>query len=131
MKYNIQNPESLRHVLHVIGNLDCEKDWTVEVKKKTKGRTLSQNALYWRWMENIVSLASEDTGYEKDELAAYFKSEFLPKRIVTIGGVETEIPGSTKKLTTKEMVEYMDRIDRFCIQNLAISLPIPCEMQMR
>ena len=131
MKYNIANPESLRHVLHVIGNLDCEKAWTVEIKKKTKARTLSQNALYWRWMENIVSLASEDTGYEKDELAAYFKSEFLPKRIVTIGGVETEIPGSTKKLTTKEMVSYMDRIDRFCIQNLAISLPIPQEMQLR
>jgi len=131
MKYNIHNSESLQHVLHVIGNLDCEKAWTVEVKKKTKGRTLSQNALYWRWMDKIASLVSETTGYEVDEVHGLFKDKFLLKRVVTIGGVETEIPGSTKKLTTKEMVVYMDRIDRFCIQNLAISLPIPCEMQMR
>jgi len=131
MKYTIVSPGTSTHVQHVIQNLDSEKVWIVEIKKKTKGRTLSQNALYWRWMDKIASLVSETTGYEVDEVHGLFKDKFLPKRIVTIGGVETEIPGSTKKLTTKEMVSYMDRIDRFCIQHLGISLPIPSEMQMR
>jgi len=131
LKYTIVSPGTSTHVQHVIQNLDSEKVWIVEIKKKTKGRTLSQNALYWRWMGEIAVLVSDDTGYEKDEVAAYFKENFLPPKVVTIGDVEKQIPGSTKNLTTKEMVSYMDRIDRFCIQTLGISLPIPSEMQLR
>lgn len=130
MKYSIHSSESLSHVQHVITNLDHGKKWDVEIKRKTSGRSLSQNALYWRWMGNIASLVSDHTGYEKDEVHELFKEAFLTPKIITIGCMEVSTY-STKTLTTKEMKEYMDRIDRFCIQNLGISLPIPEEMHFR
>lgn len=130
MKYAITNSETMRHVMYVISNLDAEKGWNVEIKRKTKQRTLSQNALYWRWMNEIAALVSEQTGYEKDEVHELFKDTFLDPKIITIGGVTTK-RYSTQNLTTKEMSKYMDRVDRFCIQNLGISLPIPAELHLR
>lgn len=130
MKYNITNPETSAHVQHIIRNLDSEKAWIVEIKKKTKARSLSQNALYWRWMNDIAALVSDNTGYEKDEVHELFKKQFLEPKEVEIGDIGVHVY-STKNLTVKEMVEYMERVDRFCIQNLAISLPIPQEMHMR
>lgn len=130
MKYTIHNPDSLKHVQHVISNMDCEKKWSVEIKRKTSGRSLSQNALYWRWMNEIAALVSEHTGYEKDEVHELFKAKFLTPKIVRVGIDEIKTY-STKGLTTKEMVDYMDRVDRYCIQALGISLPLPVEMQLR
>ncbi len=130
MKYHIANPEASAHVQHIIRNLDSEKVWIVEIKKKTKARSLSQNALYWRWMNEIASLVSDHTGYEKDEVHELFKKQFLEPKEVEIGGMGIYIY-STKNLTTKQMADYMDRIDRFCISELGIGLPIPEEMQLR
>lgn len=130
MKYTIHNTESLSHVQHVISNLDCEKKWDVEIKRKTSGRSLSQNALYWRWMSKIASLVSDHTGYEKDEVHELFKERFLDPKIIVIADIEKKIY-STKGLTTKQMADYMNAVDRFCIQELGIGLPIPEEMHLR
>lgn len=82
-------------------------------------RSLSQNALYWVYLKKI----SLETGSEDEDLHEFFKSKFLPKRLIKIKGKSTEHEvesvGSTTKLTKAEFSEYMEKIARLT------EVPIP------
>lgn len=55
------------------------------------------------------------------------KQMFLPKQFVHIGFTVTEVPKSTKELTTVELEEYAMRIRVFANQELGLQLPLPNE----
>ena len=94
-------------------------------------RTSSQNRLYWKWIDRVRLHIRDTTGqaYGADEVHEFFKGKFLPSRWVEIGGEERACKGSTAALNTKEMAEYMDRIDHFCIDSLNLYLPQPGEVE--
>lgn len=76
-------------------------------------RSLSQNALYWVYLEKIA----QETGADAEEdLHPFFKSKFLPKRIGKFKGKTMEhefsYEGSTTKLSKAEFSEYMSKIER-------------------
>lgn len=130
MKYPVFSAKSRAHVQRVISGLDLAKKWSVEITRKTKGRSLSQNALYWRWQGELVKLLVDYTGHDKDWFHEFFMKKFLePKRTEIFGEMVERY--TTTGLTVREMCEYMDQIDRFCISELGISLPVPAEMQLR
>jgi len=87
-------------------------------------RTLSQNNLMWAWVTEIANYVSDHTGYEKDEVHEDFKKRFLSGKSVVIDGMEVK-HYSTKKLSTTEMTEYMDRIYRWATTELGLTLPLP------
>ena len=98
---------------HVLGNLLKDlatlspKEWTVEIKEKTKKRTNPQNALYWKYMD----LIGGHFGYTKDEMHEEIAARFLGMmERQTRGGELIREPRSTTTLTTKEFGEYMDKI---------------------
>lgn len=92
-------------------------------------RTNSQNRLYWKWVNAIRLHILDSTGkaFSSDEVHEFFKSKFLPSREVEIGGEVRNCKGSTAALNTKDMAEYMDRIDNFCVESLQLYLPYPGE----
>lgn len=116
------------YILKFIQNLklDSAKPFIVTVEPHKKRRSLSQNALMWKWITEIVNAVSEYTGHDADELHHFFKSKYLPPRVVEVGG-ETVPYYTTTKLTTAEMSEYMDKIYAFATQELGIILPLPEE----
>lgn len=75
-------------------------------------RSLSQNALMWVYLTKIAL----ETGDDAEDLHEFFKSKFLPKRIVKIKGKENEHEvesiGSTTKLNKADFGEYMSKIER-------------------
>lgn len=90
------------------------------VKKKWNKRSLSQNSLYWMWLEII----SQDVSHVPEELHIIFRGLFAPKKEVHIKTKSYMIPRSTTDLTKGEMVEYMFHVEQQA-NELGITLPHP------
>lgn len=125
-KLSIHDGPSRDRAMQFLAGLNIEKQWTVEVKRKTKRRTLNQNALMWKWHGEVVKAVCSDTGNDAEDIHEFFKKKFLTPQIVEIGG-ETVERYSTKKLNTTEMHEFMERIYTFVTSELGILLPLPIE----
>jgi hypothetical protein len=85
----------------------------VEIEILEGHRSLSQNALYWVYLEVIC----EETGNESaEDLHEYFKQKLLPRRIAKIKGrsgeYDVEKITSTTSLTKSQFSEYMEKIER-------------------
>lgn len=124
---SIHDEESKRVALAFVSGLSVDgKKWRVEIKRHVKRRTLSQNAALWMWHSEMVDAVGKDTGNDAEDLHEHFKKKFLTPIITEIGG-EISKRYSTKKLTTKEMSEFMDRIYAYVTGDLGIWLPHPAD----
>lgn len=126
MKYEfaIHDRAGREQVKDFVGLLNHERPWLVTIEPFKKRRTLSQNALYWKWINETVELVADHTGMDNDEIHEFFKKKFLPAKVVEIDG-ETIDFRSTRKLNTAEMSEYMEKIYAFVSDRLGMRLPLP------
>lgn len=81
-----------------------EGDVYIDIKV-AKTRNSAQNNYYWK----IVRLVGSECGYNPDEMHKIFKRKFRVE--------------STSKLTSLEMHEFTERITRWVIADLGITLP--------
>jgi hypothetical protein len=89
----------------------------ITVEKQRAHRSLDANAYYWGC---VLRLISEYNGDEVYDLHEFFKKRFNPQAILgdTIGG-------STAKMNTLEFTEYIEKIRRFALMELGVSIPDP------
>ncbi len=121
----IANELSRRQAVEHVAGLSIDgKQWEITVKRWRKKRTLNQNALYWKWIEEIVGHISDATGYERDEVHEYLKQRFLAPKLIEIDGVAI-MRFTTTGCDTKGMANYMDRIYRWASTELGLVLPQP------
>ena len=99
------------------------KPWHVTIAPFRKRRTLSQNALMWAHLNEIVAAASQETGNDPDVLHRFFKWKFLPPVVIEVRGEVKELEPTTTTLKTVEMSEYMERIRAWCASELGLVLP--------
>ena len=123
----IHNEASRARVAQLISNLSVDKRWKVEVKQDKPRRSRAQNALMWKWIDDIAQKLHEETGQDKDDIHEFFKRKFCPVTVISIGSEDAYVR-STKKLNVREMQAYMKAIEGYCASEWAISLPIPEEM---
>lgn len=113
---------------------------------KRGNRSLSQNALYWKWMPYVAEQMNkdkqpyfdEDLGemitpedYDEDDAHLVMKKAFLGVTDPVMKGKEIVVPSqvrSTKKLTKGEMMMYMQRIEAW-MGRKGIHLPVPSDCQ--
>ena len=117
-------------VIGLIRAINLDKPWRVTLEPYRKRRSLSQNSLMWMWLNEVAEHVSQHTGNDLDDIHEAFKQKFLPAKIREALG-ETMDVRSTKKLTTLEMVDYMDRIYAFVTSELGVLLPLPQDFQKR
>lgn len=125
--FTIHDDHSRNRMIDFVRNLSLNKKWDIEVKPHTKKRTLSQNALMWKWLDEVVKLVSDHTGHDNDEIHEIFKQKFLVPKLIDnfeLGG-EPYRSWSTKKLDKKEMSQYMEKIYAFCTTDLGLFLTVP------
>ena len=84
-----------------------EGEVEVIIRKPRKNRTTPQNDYYWGI---VLPTIAESTGSTKEELHEVFKRMFLTARIIKYREKEIRVPGSTALISTKEFVEYIERI---------------------
>ena len=99
----------------------------INIKPHKSSRSLSQNNLYWKWLDLIRLHIADSTGkiFSAEELAEWFKGKFLPARIIELDGEAIPYRRTTTKLNTADMAAYLDSIDRYCVQSLGLYLPQP------
>ena len=103
---------------------DNKSGWRVSIKPWRESRSLSQNALYWKWIGEIIP--QWGVTKDKDILHEIFKKYFCPEKVIN----EHITIKSTKKLDTGEMHFYLNLIERFCMdRGYTITIPANCEYQ--
>jgi len=77
-----------------------------EIHLRTKKRSLSQNALYWKYLYMI----EDETGNNADYPHELFRRTLLPPKFIEVMGKEIKIPCSTTELNSYEFRNYLDKI---------------------
>ncbi len=114
-RLKLQDPDSFKSLIISLDGKEVE----LTLGKKKDNRTLDQNALLWA----INTLIANELGWEKEDLHAYLKERFAPKRKITVKGTETIIPKGTSQFTKEEFSEYIERIKRFAAIEMGIVIP--------
>ena len=98
--------------------------YTLSIKRKTKPRTISQNALMWMWFKYM----EEYNGTPKEDFHDYYKARFLG-RDIEIRGRLVHVIRSTTELNTLEMTDYLNKIQADAATEFRIPLPLPADRQ--
>lgn len=96
--------------------------YTLCIKRKVEPRTLSQNALMWLWFACI----ERETGTDKLDVHDHYCKKFLRRRIC-LNGVEDVVIGSTSKLNTLQMKDFLDKVQADAAAEFGINLPLPAD----
>ena len=108
--YKVTSEEELENVRQQIGELDLTKAWEIEVKPFAFNRSTQQNKKYWK----LTSELGNFLGYNPEEMHELLKYKFLSYKTEMLGEEIPVIP-STSKLTIKEFVEYLSKVERFAV----------------
>lgn len=100
---------------------------TVRVERRRAARSLLQNAYLW---STVYGLIAEHTGHTPEEIHDWAKCRFLPKSLAFSDGNGTVVEqfvvgGSTTRLSTKQMTDYIEAIRAFALESLNIEIPDP------
>lgn len=96
--------------------------YRLKIERYTEPRTLNQNALMWLWFTCI----EQETGTDKQDVHDYYCNLYL-RRTAYIKGKETVIAGSTSKLNTVQMTDFMNKIQADAAAEFGIVLPLPAD----
>lgn len=115
-----------RKIIDYVEKLPEGKQYTVEIKVKRKQRSTDQNRLYWLWLSCLM----EETGEHKDRLHEFFKQYYLgADQHYAFGKYPVMVARSTSVLDTKQMTDYLERVQQFAATELGIVLPNPEDLQ--
>lgn len=92
-------------------NMKCKDGeiLTMVLTKRKPKRTLAQNNYYWVYM----TLLSEETGADSEDLHALFKKKFISNRKVNVMGEVVEREGTTTNLSRLDFGDYIRKIEEF------------------
>lgn len=83
--------------------------WVVSVSKPN--RSNAQNALYWAVLGEISEQIRPNASYSPEIWHAYFKTLFLPGRMLELpGGKVVEQEPTTTGLTVPQFSEYVEKV---------------------
>lgn len=118
----IQNKQRIDMVVNRLSSMlnawDGQKPVQITISEVREKRTLDQNALYWMWMDIIANYI----GDSKEAVHQDMGYHFLPRIVSSQTG--NSYPVSTTKLNTKEMSEYMEKVNALAA-GIGITLPLP------
>ena len=107
------------------------KRYRVSIKVWHDKRSVSQNALLWKWNGEIAGqLVKAGKGtFTGEQLHEYLKEIYCPAKAITVMG-ETRYVKSTKLLDTGEMTLYLDQLNTWARQRgIRLTIPSRCEYQ--
>ena len=105
---------------------------SITIERETNGRSTPQNSYLWGV---VYKLLADFTGDDVESIHEEMKTRFLPKRVERVnqetGEVEElTVPGSTRKLTTTEFSEYVQKIQVWAASWLSLVIPDPGQVEV-
>ena len=110
-RLKITSEVGVENLRRLVGELDLSKAWDVEIKPFAFNRSTQQNKKYWALIGELGSFL----GYEEQEMHELMKYKFLSYKQEMLGDEMVVVP-STSKLTIKEFVEYLEKVERFAVE---------------
>ncbi len=100
--------------------LPAGKKRQIIIRDAKDQRSIEQNNLYWFW----VGILSRHTGDFPKKVSFQLKRHLLTPTIIELfdGTFEKQYP-STASMSVKELQEYLDAIDIWCITFCGFALP--------
>lgn len=95
------------------------KDIVIKIREVEVGRSIEQNALYWKW----VDIISKELGYHQQEMNMLIKYKFLKKETINEHGSVTIDLKSTATLTKEEFSKLMNEVLFWANDTFNINLP--------
>ena len=92
--------------------------YTLTVKRASEKRTIAQNDLMWMWFACIENV----TGTAKEDVYNHYCKKFLSKPDPMGEGF---INDTSSRLNTKQMTDFMKKIQADAASELGITLPVP------
>ena len=110
--------------------LEVTPEIRVDFKEWRDKRSLSQNKLYWQWLNEISQTQKvNDEYFDSETWHEYFKKYWCPEKYLDLPVGSTSIK-STTKLDKGEMHHYLNKIEQWCMdKNINITIPINCEYE--
>lgn len=109
-------PEQLQRAADIVRALAPDTRWCIAISEHRAQRTPEQNKLLWA----IYTEMAESTGHTPAELHEAMKKKFLIPQVVKVGKDEIQVPGSSRKLDTKEFSQFVERVAQFASEELGI-----------
>jgi len=95
------------------------KDIVIKIREVEIGRSIEQNALYWKW----VDIIAKELGYQKEQMNLLIKYKFLQRETVNEHGSVTIDLKSTATLTKEEFRKFMNDVFFWANDTFNINLP--------
>jgi hypothetical protein len=102
---NSSNREAL---IEQIKRLEPTILWECTIREKKSKRSTIQNSRYWK----LVTEFGKHLGYTADEMHDICRFKFM-RNVIEIEGERLPLLNSTTKLTTAQMADYQDNIERW------------------
>jgi hypothetical protein len=109
-----------------IAYLDPNKQWSVEIKRYRKNRSVDQNA----FLHGVpLKILCDHTGYDIEDMKTYLLGEFTGWETYEIMGQKRKRPVKrSHQLTTLEFTQFLEFIERFAAEKLDLLIPKPNEV---
>lgn len=126
-RYILRNDDIKARLIGIIQGLSTSSPWEVELKPYKGKRSLAQNRLMWKWIDEIRLHIADSTGqlWSSDDIHEWLKDQFLPAKVVEIDGKPAKARKSTAALNTREFTEYLEQIEMYCADRLGLLLTHP------
>ena len=95
-------------------------EYVVKIVRKSKPRSVSQNALMWMWYKCM----EDATGTSKDDFHDYYKAKYLSRQAY-VGKRCFIVAGSTAQLNTIQMTDFLNKVKADAATEFGINLPLP------
>lgn len=92
--------------------------YTLTIKRASEKRTIAQNDLMWMWLACIEN----ETGTAKEDVYNHYCKKFLSKPDPMGEGF---INDTSSRLNTKQMTDFMKKIQADAASEFGITLPVP------
>lgn len=135
-KLILNSDTALRKAINLLTTLRPQEPMQLQIKPWSPPRTLSANALYWKWMAQLSAHLSTpgQQEYSKDDLHDICRHKFLGyrssgKRMADGTPLYPQLK-STTELSKSEMCHYMTQIDSWAI-SMNCLLPSPDDSEYK
>lgn len=133
IKVNLENFDTTSLTVgdDILAIINQGKSAKVSITEWRDKRSLSQNALYFKWLAEIAKQTEKMIGqvHDVDTYHEHFKKKFCPLTSVTLGKTDIQIQ-STKKLDKPAFHRYLEQIDVWA-HSAGYVLTIPMESEYK
>lgn len=151
--FNLATEEAKTNCIALINGIQVGTDRQVIIREAKEVRSAAQHRLRWLWMAHLEkNRAGIGIGRDRQGWNRFFKGKFMREILIAQDeefakyyiNADELISGSpderwakkvmlnaikTEWFTVKSMCDYLDVIDKYCINTMQVQLPVPADLE--